>query len=130
MGLYVDATKYNTRFGASTAPTDIDYKELISVELFKLEMPQPILIPSIFTAKGTYYKAQFEAGLLEQIKYFTDNPNLFDQLTTDSGEFSILGYTEKRKEFDSKEQGKRIAPNAYLYLNSINLTSMKVAYYG
>ena len=129
MPLYVTTTAYLARFGG-TAPADFDYKELISIELFKQEMPQPILIPSVFADKGTYYKAQFEASLLEQIKYFTDNPNLFDQLTTDSGEFSILGYSEKRADFDSAKQKKRISPNARLYLSSINLTYAGVSYYG
>ena len=128
MPLYVDTAAYIARFGGS-APSDFEYKELITIELFKLEMPQPILIPSEYDL-GTYYKAQFDAAVLEQIKYFTDNPNLFDQLTTDSGSFSILGYTENREEFDSRNQLKRVSPNAYMYLNSINLTNAAMNYRG
>ena len=130
MGLYVIEAGYIAYFPDITAaPSDFEYKEQIAVDLFKKELPQPVLIPSEYDL-GTYYKNQFDAALYEQIKYFTDNPNLFDQLTTDTTEFKILNYSEKAAAFDQSSQKKRIAPNAWLKLSSINLTYRGVPCFG
>ena len=125
MGLYVNQTGYNEYFGVTEATEGFDYKEQIAVDLFKAILPQPVLIPSEYDL-GTYYKAQFDASLYEQIKYFTNNPNLFENLTTDTTEFKILGYSEKRAAFNSKDQTQRVAPNAWLKLSSIGLTKSSV----
>lgn len=125
MGLYVNQAGYDAYFGTSTPVASFDYKEQISVDVFKAVLPQPVLIPSEYNI-GTYYKNQFDAALYEQIKYFDENPNLFEKLTTDTTEFKILGYSEKQPEFNSSNQKKRIAPNAWVKLQSIQLTKASV----
>ena len=129
--MYIDQAGYNNYFGITPDTTvlpEFDYKEQIAVDLFKSVLPQPVLPPSEYDL-GAYYKAQFDAALYEQIKYFTDNPNLYN-VTTDTTEFKILGYSEKADAFDSKDQTKRVSPNAMLKLQSINLTYAGVNYLG
>ena len=126
--LYVNQAGYDAYFGTSVVVPEFEYKEQIAVDLFKDVLPQPVLLPANYNL-GTYYKAQFDAALYEQIKYFTDNPNLYN-VSTDTTEFKILGYSEKADAFNSKEQMKRVSPNAWLKLRSINLTYAGVNYIG
>ena len=123
--LYVNQAGYDAYFGTSTAVPELEYKEQIAVDLFKAVLPQPVLIPTEYNI-GAYYKAQFDAALYEQIKYFTDNPNLYDKVTTDTTEFKILNYSEKQDPFNSRDQMKRVSPNAWLKLKSILLTKMSI----
>ena len=125
MGLYVNAEGYVAYFpDVTSAPSDFDYKEQIAVDLFKGVLPQPVLLPADYNL-GTYYKNQFDAALYEQIKYFVDNPNL-ENITTDTTEFKILGYSQKADKFNSAEQSKRVSPNAWLKLRSICLTKSSI----
>ena len=131
MGDYVNAVDYVTYFpSVSVAPSDFDYKEAISIDLFKAVLPQPVLLAAVVAVTGAYYKKQFDAAVFEQIKYFDDNPNLFENLSTDTTEFEILGYSEKNEAFDVANQKKRMSPNATLKLDSIGLTYRGVNYIG
>ena len=130
MGNYVLEADYKTYFSVAAAPSEFDYKEAISIDLFKAVLPQPVLLPALVASTGTYYKTQFDAAVMEQIKYFDDNPNLFENLSTDTTEFKILGYSEKNDAFDVANQKKRMSPNARLKLDSINLTYLGVNYRG
>lgn len=131
MGEYVTSVDYIAYFpDVTVAPSDFDYKEAISIDLFKAVLPQPVLLPAVVVSTGTYYKQQFDAAVFEQIKYFDDNPNLFENLSTDTTEFKILGYSEKNDKFDVANQKKRMSPNATLKLDSIALTYAGVNYFG
>ena len=131
MGDYVNDADYVAYFpDETTAPSDLTYKEAISIDLFKAVLPQPVLLPAEVISTGAYYKIQFDAAVLEQIKYFGDNPNLFENLSTDTTEFEILGYSEKNDAFNVANQKKRMSPNAVLKLDSIGLTYVGVNYFG
>jgi hypothetical protein len=102
----ITVDKYKTYFGVSTAPTNLTRLEFLSLEEIKSEMT--VDIPS---STDDNYET-FLKALMEQIKYFDENPEL---LTLDSGGASLGKYSEgTNNQLESNKQ--RISPMTYKIL--------------
>jgi len=104
----ITETAYKTYFGVSTAPTNLDRLEFISLEEIKSIMTCDIP-ESTDDNYDTFLKA-----LMEQINYFDVNPELLIYLTT--GGASLGKFNEGTNQENRKSKDQIISPLTYKIL--------------
>lgn len=104
----ITADDYKDYFGVSTAPTNLDRLEFISLEEIKSIMTCDIP-ESTDDNYDTFLKA-----LMEQINYFDVNPELLIYLTT--GGASLGKFNEGTNQENRKSKDQIISPLTYKIL--------------
>lgn len=106
---------YKTYFGVSTAPTNLERLEFISLEEIK-----SIMTCDIPASTDDNYDT-FLKALMEQINYFDVNPELLIYLTT--GGASLGKFNEGTNQENRKSKDQIISPLTYKIL--INLSYLQ-----
>lgn len=123
---------YLSYFG-ETAPSNFDRLKYITLMLFNQASPQP------FPEEDDLEYADFEKAVLEQIKYFNENPDLTESMRYDDGGASLGKFSEGNKgnkgmAISVSDVKKRLSPNAYMILDAIGYLYQGVesecVYYG
>ena len=111
----ITADDYKDYFGVSTAPTNLERLEFISLEEIK-----SIMTCDIPTSTDDNYDT-FIKALMEQINYFDVNPELLIYLTT--GGASLGKFNEGTNQENRKSKDQIISPLTYKIL--LNLSYLK-----
>ena len=111
----ITADDYKDYFGVSTAPTNLERLEFISLEEIK-----SIMTCDIPTSTDDNYDT-FLKALMEQINYFDVNPELLIYLTT--GGASLGKFNEGTNQENRKSKDQIISPLTYKIL--LNLGYLK-----
>ena len=111
----ITADDYKDYFGVSTAPTNLERLEFISLEEIK-----SIMTCDIPTSTDDNYDT-FLKALMEQINYFDVNPELLIYLTT--GGASLGKFNEGTNQENRKSKDQIISPLTYKIL--LNLSYLK-----
>ena len=111
----ITADDYKDYFGVSTAPTNLERLEFISLEEIK-----SIMTCDIPASTDDNYDT-FLKALMEQINYFDVNPELLIYLTT--GGASLGKFNEGTNQENRKSKDQIISPLTYKIL--LNLSYLK-----
>ena len=104
----ITADDYKDYFGVSTAPTNLERLEFISLEEIK-----SIMTCDIPASTDSNYDT-FLKALMEQINYFDVNPELLIYLTT--GGASLGKFNEGTNQENRKSKDQIISPLTYKIL--------------
>lgn len=115
----ITAEMYEEYFGVDTAPTN-----LVRLEYLALQTIKNMITSEIPEEDDTIYD-DFINALLEQIKYFEDNNDIFESITSFNANkgYTLGKFSENNSNtsFVSNETLKRVSPNTYSILLNIGM---------
>ena len=126
--MIIDLTKWNSYWGTSLGELPYGERvENITISLFNRLFPN---IPKYEDIENENCITKYEQALMEQAQYFIDNDELLNgSVATGKVSESIEGYSYSlSKDFNitSNNDGIRISPNAYNYLEECGFTYMGI----